>query len=475
MSEVIIIGGGISGLSTAWWLGQQGIEVELWEKASHPGGKICTNQEAGYTTEQAASLLVNFRPEVDRFIRNSGLAEFKQSRGKEMKRYVVHHGQLAEVPMEFRRLIRSPLWSRESKLRLLAEFLVPRNKKPESVSQFVSRRLGPEILETTLEPFIAGTLASDPDQADARAVLPRLTELEHRYGSLTAGMLINRIIKRQRINRSESFSFMGGMRRLINALAAHPAIHLRTGHEVEGIGFENSRWHVSARTPFGEQHRQVRHLVLSTPAHHAAKLLYPQDAALAALLSGIEYAPMSVLHLGFDRERIIHPMDGSGFLTSRREKLSFNGNLWMSSLFPGRAPEGKSLLTSYIGGARHPERFDWSEAQMTDAVCADLKTLIGLRDSPEFLRIDRHRRALPLYHGNYQGRLNAIQKCLDRWPGLHLAANYRGGVSVRERIYQGMNTAEAIAATIPREQRKEMKGGSCQGTGDRNPLLTTDN
>jgi oxygen-dependent protoporphyrinogen oxidase len=444
-AEVLIIGGGISGLSTAWWLAQQGIQVELWERAPQLGGKICTNQDSGYTTEQAASLLVNFRPEVDRLIRKSGLGALKQSRGQDMKRYVVHQGRLAEVPMQLGRLALSPLWSNQSKLRLLAEVLVPRNKAHESVSQFITRRLGREILETTLEPFIAGTLASDPDLADSRAVLPRLTALEQRYGSLTAGMFINRIIKRRRTNNSESFSFAGGMSQVIKTLAAHPNIRIRNGYDVEGISFENSQWQASAKTVFGEQHLRVKHLVMSTPASHVANMLYSVDTALAALLSGIEYAPMSVLHLGFNKEQIQHPLDGSGFLTPRQERLSFNGNLWMSSLFSGRAPEGKALLTSYIGGARHPERVDWSDDQLIGAATSDLKALIGLQGNAEFIRINRHQQALPLYHGNYQGRLTTIRECLDHWPGLHLAANYQGGVSVRERIFQGMKTAEAIA------------------------------
>lgn len=468
MNEVLIIGGGISGLSTAWWLAQQGFEVEVWEKALKPGGKIRTDKNSGYTTEQAASMLVNFRPEIDHLIEKSGLTSLKQSRCQDIKRHVLHQGELVEVPMQLGRLALSPLWSRQSKLRLLAEFLVPRNNAPESVSRFITRRLGREIMETTLEPFIAGTLASDPDQADARAVLPRLTELEQRYGSITAGILINRIIKRRRINQSESFTFSSGMAQLVDTLAAAPGIRLRTNYELEGINHENGRWQLQATTPFGTQLRQVNHLVLSTPADHAAKLLSPLDAPLSTLLSGIQYAPLSVLHLGFNQGQIQHPLNGGGFLTTHGEKLCFNGNLWMSSLFPGRAPEGKALLSSYIGGARHPKHSHWSDTQSTDAVCSDLRKIIGLQGDPEFMHIDRHQRALPLYHGDYLGRLNTISEQLARWPGLHLTANYIGGVSVRERIFQGMKTAQAIAEKLPREQKAFAQG-------QEKPFLATDN
>jgi len=445
-SEVLVIGGGISGLSTAWGLAQQGIPVEVWEKAPRLGGKICTNRHSGYTTEQAASLLLNFRPEIDRCIETVGLTTSKQSQGKDLSRYMVHQGRLTEVPMQFSKLARSSLWSRQAKLRLLAEVLIPRSRQShESVSQFISRRLGQEILDSSIEPFIAGILASDPDYADAHAVLPKLTELEKHYGSITAGMFVNRIIKRRRVNTSESFSFNQGMGELIHALSNHPLIRLKTNCAVDELQFHKSRWQVQAN--HGAQQHHVRHLVISTPASHAADLLSPIDSTLSSLLGDIRYAPLSVVHLGFDRDQIQHPLNGSGFLTSRQEKLSFNGNLWMSSLFSDRAPTGKVLLTSYIGGARHPERYDWSEDQQISAITSDLKRLIGLRGSPEFIHIDRHHQALPLYYGNYQRRLSAITESLGNWPGLHLVANYQGGISVRERIYQGMNAAQLISKT----------------------------
>ena len=445
-SEVLIIGGGISGLSTAWWLAQQGIPVEVWEKAPRLGGKICTNNCSGYITEQAASLLLNFRPEIDRCIEAAGLTASKQTRGKDLSRYVVHQGKLTEMPMQLGRLALSPLWSRQAKLHLLAEILVPRSSHShESVSQFINRRLGSEVLESAIDPFIAGTLASDPNHADARSVLPRLTELEQRYGSITTGMLINRVIKRRRVNTSEIFSFNQGMGELINALSNHPLITLKTDCTVDEMQFQNGCWQIQAN--HGTQQRHTRHLVISTPANHTADLLFPVDSALSSLVGDIQYASLSVVHLGFDRDQIQHPLNGSGFLTARQEKLSFNGNLWMSSLFSDRAPSGKVLLTSYVGGARHPERCDWSDDQQISTITSDLKKLIGLRGAPEFIRIDRHHQALPLYYGDYQKRLSAITEQLEHWPGLHLVANYRGGVSVRERIYQGMNTAQQISTT----------------------------
>ncbi len=195
------------------------------------------------------------------------------------------------------------------------------------------------------------------------------------------------------------------------------------------------------------------HLVLSIPAPAAARLVSPLDPALAGLLGGIRYSPLAVVHLGLDRERIDHPLNGSGFLVPGREKLSFNGNLWLGSLFPDRAPEGHTLLTSYVGGAGHPERAEWDEQRLVDTLLGELKGLLGLSGSLDYLNIDRHAQALPQYHGSYSARLRAMAQCLAQWPGLHLTANYRGGVSVRDRIVQGALTARHIASALAADSR----------------------
>ncbi len=448
-SEVLIIGGGISGLATAWWLAQQGIEVEVWETAERPGGKIRSSQEAGYLSERAAGMLVNFRPQVNQLIRLAGLASCKQSRNDLLNRYVVHQGQLSSVPMRIPAMAMSPLWSWRGKLRMLAEILIPRGgTADESVSRFITRRLGREIMETAIDPFITGTLASDPDLASAQAVLPRLTELEQRYGSITLGMLINRVLKRHRANRAETFSFSGGMSDLVNSLASTQGIHLRTGLRATGITRGEGGWRVTGESIQGQYRKVASQLIISTPAYTAAGLLDPLDRRLASRLAGIEYASVAVVHMGLRRDRIAHPLDGTGFLVPRREPLGFNGNLWMSNLFPGRAPAGHTLLTTYLGGMRNPAQVEQTDPQMVSGLLADLAPLLGIRGEPGYLRIDRHPRALPLYHGDYLRRTSEIRALLATHPGLHLCANYLDGVSVRERIHQGLQTARQITESL---------------------------
>lgn len=449
--DVIVVGGGVSGLSVAWWLAQAGIAVEVWEQDVRPGGKIRTREADGYLTERAASMMLNFRPEVSQMLASTRLDAAKTMcpDAPQDQRYVVQNGRLMPFPLRLGDLMRSPLWSVRGKLRLLLEPFVPRGGHPdETVSEFIVRRLGREALEKAMEPFIAGPLASDPDQASARAVLPRLVALENSYGSLALGIGVRTILQRRTAPVREMFSFSGGMSTLIEALAATPGVRFRAGSTATQLEPERSGWRVAGRTCNGEYTVRARHLVLSAPAPAAATLLHPLDVELARLLRGIGYAPLTVVHLAFDRSAIRQPLDGLGFLVPRLERLQLTGCQWISSLFPCRAPRGKVLLACYVGGARAPETRDWDDDQCIEAVVAWLGSLMGIDAAPERVWIDRHECGLPLYHGAHPGRLRAMEDRLGTWPGLHLAANYWGGVSVRDRITQGHALAQRIRTAL---------------------------
>lgn len=439
--DVLVIGGGISGLSTAWWLTQAGASVEVWEQETRPGGKIQSVKVDGYLTEQAASMILNFQPTVTEFMVASGLEVRKTPRADIANRYLVHDGELLALPMKLGPMIMSPLWSLRAKLRMLIEPFIPKGgHAQETVSEFVTRRLGSEVLEKALGSYITGTLASDPDLANAYTVLPRLTALERRYGSLGLGVLIHKVLQRRTAVSTEAFSFQSGMETLIASLAEIPEVHFRPGYKVTGLERDGKGWRVTS--PHSTQWAQQ--VVLSTPAEVTASLVGSLDSQLAKHLHDIETAPLSVVHLGFSRAAIRHPLDGTGFLTPRREDFAITGCLWMSNLFPDRAPQDKVLLSSYLGGATQPAAVDWNDERSVAAVMRALQRLLNIKGDPEMVRIDRHHQGLPLYHGNYMEHLAKIAKCLKKLPGLHLEANYWGGVSVRDRITRAAVAAERI-------------------------------
>lgn len=442
--DVLIVGGGISGLSVAWWLAQRGVTVELWERAAAPGGVIGTRRAGGYAMETGASLMLNFRPEVTAFIEQSGLASRKLALRSDAPRFVVQRGMLAQVPTRLGSLAFTPFWSHCGRLRLLAEPLIPRGgNEAETASAFVARRLGREALEKVFEPMLASTFGCDPDRAQARAVLPRLTALEQRFGSIAVGVFARKL-RRQAAPAMEMFSFKGGMQSLVDALAKNSGARLRTNCAAAVLAREPDGWRVRGRTGEGERCLRARHVVLSVPAVEAAGLLDANDPDLAALIGGLEYAPLAVAHLGFERAAIEHRLDGMGFLVPRAENRTLLGCQWSGGVLAERAPGGKVLLSAYLGGARAAQVADWDEATIAEAALGQLAPLLGLRDAPETTHVVRHARGLPLYHGNHLHRVRDVRERLRRWPGLHIAANYLDGVSTRDRIVSGHGVAREI-------------------------------
>ena len=434
--DALVVGGGISGLAIAHCLARAGLSVEVWESADRIGGKISTTQREGFRLESAASMVVSCGSEIDHFLHSAGLQASKRPRAPTAKRYVLHADRLHEVPSRLGDLMKTPLLSTVGKLRLLAEPLVPRGGNPhESVARFVARRLGREFLDKFFEPYVAGLLASDVDLAEAQATTPRLVALEKRYGSLAVGAVLRRVgAGSGGARRPQMFSFAGGMQTLADTLARQGGFRVRANLRVSEMWPVRGGWMTRGTTAGAIHEAFSRQLVLSLPADAAAGLIRGLDPELSALLRAVEYAPIRIVHTGFDRGRIEHSLGGSGFLVPRGSRFAANGCLWMSSLFPGHAPQGRVLFSTYLGGARNRSAAEWDAGRSMDAVMHMLRELMGVKTAPDLLHIETHPRGLPLYHGAYSQRLAAIDRRLTAWPGLHLEANYKGGVGVRDRI-----------------------------------------
>ncbi|MCU7969005.1 MAG: protoporphyrinogen oxidase, partial [gamma proteobacterium symbiont of Bathyaustriella thionipta] len=266
----------------------------------------------------------------------------------------------------------------------------------------------------------------------------------------------------------ESFSFKKGMETLPQHLASDPNVGFHANisvtkiihHAAPNSSHQKQYWEVQATGPAGEKHCKARHIVLSSPAESASQLIKPLNHPLSELLNHIEYAPLSVVHIGLERAAIKHPLDSAGFLVPRQEqaqaKIAINGNLWMSSVFSGRAPDNSVLLSSYLGGSRNPSAIQLSSQESIDQVLHDVSSLLGIQSNatPIMGRVDKHHKALPVYHGHYHQTLKAIEQELISLPGLHLVANYKGGVSVRDRIISAKETAAKIVNMMSLQDEK---------------------
>lgn len=434
--DLLVIGGGISGLSAAWWGCKESRSVELWESEDHVGGKIQTCTADGYTTEAAACMTAHAGPALAQFLNESAAGDARVSSVPADRRYMVKAGKLLSQPTGMTSYAISPVLNMRDRLRAAMEpFIGKRTTEFESVTEFVTRRLGSSVLEHVVGPIVSGSLASDPDLADVDAVLPGMGALERQYGSLGIGFIAQKL---KRLGPPPgAFSFAGGMSGLIGHMADEIGDHIRCGLQAAKVEQTAEGWLVYGAENGKEVCVQARNIIMAVPTPVAAFLLHETDAELAALLAGIQYAPLSVVHLGFDRQTIDHPLNGTGYVVPKAEGQAMTGCLWMSSLFPDHAPKGKALFTTYLGGALRPEATDWDDQKTTDSILGTLSATMDMARDPEMVRIDRHQMAMPLYHGNYMGRLAMMDERLKNLPGLQLEANFRGGVSVRERISRG--------------------------------------
>ena len=444
MVDVIVIGGGISGLSSAWFLSQKGLSVKLLEGRDNVGGTLRSERVDGFLIEGGPNSTLENNLELGELVQTVGVStEILQASPEAKNRYVVKHGRLIALPLSPSSFFGSPLFSSSAKRRLFLEPFKARASQEETVAQFVTRRLGKEFLDWVVDPFISGIYAGDPSRLSVRAAVPKIYALEERYGSLIRGMFAKMLFHRHRSGPAPAgrmISFRDGMQTLANGIAESLGEVVVTGKRVAALSINEKLW--KAETEDHDYH--AKHVVLAIPAYAAAKILGPLDPKLTRHLSEIEYPPIASVALGFDRNQLGHSLDGFGCLIPSNEKVQTLGAIFSSSLFPGRAPDGKALLTCFIGGARNPTVRDMNDEALIQRVLTDLTPLLQLKDSPIFTKVTKWKRSIPQYELGYLSRLAQIDACLQRFPGLHIRSNWRDGISVSDCVKNGKALAERI-------------------------------
>jgi protoporphyrinogen/coproporphyrinogen III oxidase len=458
--DVVVIGAGISGLTAAYGLARRGLRVEIIEAAARAGGVIETRECAGMLYERGPNSMLDTGPAVRDLLDELGLAGLRvNASAAARQRYIVRGGLLVPLPLTPPGLVTTRLFALSSKLGLLLEPFRRRSPsgKEESVSDFVTRRLGREWLDYAVEPFVAGIYAGNPDELSVGAAFPRLHALEERYGSLVRGQLAGARERARRPDRSRhaaaSFSFRRGMQSLTDALAsALPTI--RTGTRAAEIVRGSEAPITVTLESGGARHRlSARALVLAVQADQAAALLAPiaPDAALA--LEAIPYAPIVSVARAYERRSVAHPLDGFGFLVPRLEGRRILGSLFSSSMFEGRASPGMVVLTTFLGGRRDPHLVSEPDEVIERLCAAELAELVGAAGEARASMVTRWRRAIPQYTLGHLARVERAEAARAALPGLFLCASYRGGVSVSDCIASARQTAETVAQYLSGPQR----------------------
>lgn len=448
--DVIVVGGGISGLACAWRLQQSGCRVLLLEASSRAGGTIGTLRRDGYLLESGPNSALDTTPLIAQLLDELDITGARvDSAPAAVNRYILHHGRLLPLPLSPLAFVSTPLFSLSAKLRLLREPFIRRAAADadESIAAFVRRRLGSEFLERAIDPFVAGVYAGNPDQLSVRAAFPKLHRLEQTYGSLIAGQLRGSRARardpEQSRHAATMFSFRGGMQTLTDAIAQRLA-RIELDAPVTGVESRDDGWIVATAGPRLPRSLRTRAVVLAVPAYAAAKLVATLAPAAAEVLAAIPYPPIAVVASGYRKSAIGHALDGFGFLVPKSEGRQVLGTIFSSTLFEGRAPDGAVLLTTFVGGARQPALARRDEEQIAGLVQAEHAAILGANTSPEFVDVRRWPNAIPQYALGHLERIAAIEDAERKLPGIHFCANWRGGVSLGDCIRSAAGTAERV-------------------------------
>ncbi|MEX2600942.1 MAG: protoporphyrinogen oxidase [Balneolaceae bacterium] len=443
--KIAVVGAGISGLTTAYKLERSGAEVTLFEKRPDPGGSIKSVREKGWLVEYGPNTFQLKSERQLKFLRELGLEkEIVVANSSSSNRFVLKGGELIPVPVKLAEMFRTELISRKAKKQVLMEPFVSKGTDPdESLASFVRRRLGDELLEYAVDPFVAGVYAGRPDQLSVRHAFPRLYSLEQKYRSLILGAVASSFSRRRR----ESFatrliSFQDGLQALPVRIAGRLQ-DVRYQKDVSRIQREKEGWFVEAS---GEKSGPYEHVILNIPLYRISEQLVNGGGSILGMVKKAGYPPLSVFISGYRREQVAHPLNGFGFLVPGNQKRQILGTLFNSTLFPGRAPEGKVLMTTFVGGGRQPELASLETAQLAALVGGELRELAGVNGEPEFMDHVYWPNSIPQYTTSYDEVLGAIRELEEQNKGLHLLGNFRGGISMPDCIDNGFALAARLSS-----------------------------
>jgi oxygen-dependent protoporphyrinogen oxidase len=450
--EAAVVGAGAAGLAAALELRRAGVEVVLLEARPQPGGVMQTEEIRGHRVERGPNTCLVKAPALA-LLRAQGfeqeLISASPARGH---RFVFHEGRLEPLPTGPLAFLRSPLLTARGKFRVLGEPWVKRgDATTESAAEFVARRFGPEAAEKLLAPALTGVYAGDERELGAHAVLGFATRLEQDHGSVARGLLARALGWGVRGPRGLRGSFSA--REGFGGLAAHLA-------GVLGEGLKLS-------TPVTALHRDGNALclelagrsasvlrtcavVLALPAAEAAGLLRPLAPIAAEKAAEVSYAPVVSISVSLRPDALREAIEGFGFLVPRTSGLKLLGCLFMSSLFPDRAPKGRRLLTCLLGGMRWPEAVKEPDDVLVSRLEKDLDATLGLRGGFDLLALSRWPRAVAQPGRGHAALVTSLRNETARVKGLAVAGGWLDGVSISDTLSSGARAASTIAACLGR-------------------------
>ncbi len=439
--KIIVFGAGISGLSTAFWLNKKGYSVTVLESKRRVGGAMETEKANDYLIDYGSNSGLLTTPLISQLAEEVGLKEeliFADESAE--KRYILKNSQLHALPTAPKAFLKTKLFSGKAKLRLLKEPFISRSGDGyfQSIAEFVERRLGKEFLEYAIDPFVSGVFAGDPYKLSVGSAFPKLYRLEEKYGGIFKGVIFGARERKKRNEESKQsakmFSFKNGMQSFPQAIYEK----LKDKVKLNAIVEEVTKTETGYNVVYSEQ--DVRQeiegdIILSTvPSYEAANIFNKIDHSTQSSFNEIYYPPVLNLYLSFKKENIGKELDGFGFLIPSKEKRTFLGAIWSSTIFPGRCGDNYASFTIFIGGARNPHLFEMDKNDLINKVVSEFNQVMNVKGEPEFVKTKLWEKAIPQYNLGYVTLENKFKDFEKNNPGIFLSGNFIGGISVGDCV-----------------------------------------
>ncbi|WP_310530210.1 protoporphyrinogen oxidase [Nocardioides sp.] len=469
--HVVVMGAGITGLTTAYRLRQHRPEIRITvvEGSARPGGKIITDHVDGFVIEGGPDSIVTFKPQALDLALELGLAGRLRSNDVSTSgTYVMHRGRPRRLPDGMNGFIPRRIWpiaktrllTPAAKFRLLLEYAVPARRDPsdESVESFVSRRLGAQAYRRLVEPLVSGIFAADPAHLSLQATMPQLRAAEEKHGSLVRSVLEERRAAR-RARRSPTktpsammamVAPMAGMGELVEALGRNlPGVDMLLNTRVVAIDHaHNGGYSVEIATARGREWLPADAVVIAVPATAAADALQGLDHGLAGVLRETPYSSSATVSLGYRAADVPKRLEGHGYLVPAQERRMARACTWSSSKYAGRAPDGHVLLRVSLGGAGRATLAGMPDSQLMSMAQGELAASLGITAEPVVGRVYPWTGVMPQYTVGHLSRVAAAERILSAHPGIVLAGSGYHGLSIPDCIGSAERAAAAVLASV---------------------------
>ncbi|MBU1680532.1 MAG: protoporphyrinogen oxidase [Bacteroidetes bacterium] len=449
--RIVVIGAGISGLATAYWLEKSGFEVALLEAKGEPGGAMETQIEDGFLIDFGPNSGLETTPLISQLAEEVGIKDemiYANEEGE--NRYILKNNALLPLPTSPIAFFRSKLFSLPAKLRLMQEPFIGKSEDGyyQSISEFVTRRLGREFLDYAIDPFVSGVFAGDPNKLSVKSAFPKLYRLEELYGGLIMGMIKGAKERKKRNEQSKQnakmFSFKNGMQTFPAAIANKLKGKIHYHSSVNEI-IKTDYGYKIVYTQNGERAEIDTPRILSTiPSHTLSNKIKSIDSKLSAHLAEIFYPKVMVMFLGFNKSSIGQKLDGFGYLIPTKENKIFLGAIWSSTIFKNRSEDDKASFTIFIGGAKSSNPLSENNDTIIREVISEFKNTMRISEEPLMVKTKLWDKAIPQYNLGYIEHEKYFEQFELNNPGFYLSGNYRGGISVGDCVKNSEVTAKRI-------------------------------